>query len=135
MLNEPQKISVSIALRELETRLVRLRTLLDQDSLSQRLTPDALNRLRALLDRQQAIIDELYRRFGLARESIDVVQTMVAEFSIAWTQLVDVRTQKLIRYGEVDPALVSTLDPAISELTELTLATVRILEQARGSSN
>lgn len=135
MFNEPQKISVSIALRELETRLVRLRTLLDQDSLSQRLTPDALNRLRALLDRQQAIIDELYRRFGLARESIDVVQTMVAEFSIAWTQLVDVRTQKLIRYGEVDPALVSTLDPAISELTELTLATVRILEQARGSSN
>ena len=50
MLNEPQKISVSIALRELETRLVRLRALLDQIDVSQRLTPDALNRLRALLD-------------------------------------------------------------------------------------
>jgi hypothetical protein len=131
-LNEPQKISVSIALRELETRLVRLRTLLDQDSLSQRLTPDALKRLRALLDRQQAIIDELYQRFGLARESIDVAQTLIAEFSIAWTQLVDIHSQKLRRYGEVDPALVSTLDPAIDELTELTLATVRILEQIRG---
>jgi len=131
-LTEPQKISVRIALRELETRLVRMRALIDQDDLSQRLTPDALRRLRALLDRQQAIIDELYHRFGLARESIDVVQTMVAEFSITWTQLVDVRSQKLRRYGEVDPALVSTLDPAISELTELTLATLRILEQVRG---
>jgi hypothetical protein len=129
-MNNAQQTSLTITLNYLETRLVRMRALLDQDDLSERLTPDALKRLRALIDRQQSIIDELYQRFNLARESVDVVQTLVAEFSIAWTQIVDIRSQKLSRYGPVDPALVSTLDPAISELIDLTLATVRILEHA-----
>lgn len=130
-LNTAQQTSLSITLREFETRLSRLRVLLDHYESSIRLTPQGVDRLRQMIDRQQTIIDELYRRFQLKRETIDVVQSMIAELSISWTQLVDTRSDKLDRYGEVDPHLTSTLDPAITELVDGCLSMVRLLEKAR----
>jgi hypothetical protein len=56
---------------------------------------------------------------------------MIAELSISWTQLVDSRSDKHGRYGDVDPDLTSTLDPALSELGDACLSMVRVLEQAR----
>ena len=130
-LNIAQKTSLGITLREFEVRLTRLRVLLEQYESVTRLTPESVVRLRQLIDRQQAIIDDLFRRFQLKRETIDVVQSMIAELSISWTQLVDSRSDKLGRYGEVDPALKATLDPAIDQMIEDCLSMVRLLDKAR----
>jgi hypothetical protein len=133
ILNIAQKTSLSITLREFEVRLSRLRVLLEQNESITRLTPEGARRLRQMVDRQQAIIDDLFRRFQLKRETIDVVQSMIAELSISWTQLVDSRSDKLGRYGEIDPDLKSTLDPALDEMVKACLSMVRVLEKARAN--
>ncbi len=130
-LNIAQKTSLSITLREFEVRLSRLRVLLEQHESVTRLTPEGADRLRQMIDRQQAITDDLFRRFQLKRETIDVVQSMIAELSISWTQLVDSRSDKLSRYGGVDPDLKSTLDPAIEQMVQACLSMVHLLEKAR----
>ncbi|HTP08003.1 MAG TPA: hypothetical protein VMP08_07120 [Anaerolineae bacterium] len=130
-LNVAQKTSLSITLREFEVRLARLRVLLEQYESVTRLTPEGVARLRGMIDRQQAVIDDLFRRFELKRETIDVVQSMIAELSISWTQLVDSRSDKLGRYGDVDADLKATLDPAINQMVEDCLSMVRLLDKAR----
>jgi hypothetical protein len=130
-LNVAQKTSLSITLREFEVRLARLRVLLEQYESVTRLTPEGVERLRQIVDRQQAIIDDLFRRFQLKRETIDVVQSMIAELSISWTQLVDSRSDKLGRYGEVDSDLKSALDPAIDQMVGACLSMVQMLQRAR----
>lgn len=130
-MNTAQQTSLSITLREFEVRLARLRVLLEQHDSVTRLTPEGVDHLRQIIDRQQAIIDDLFRRFQLKRETIDVVQSMIAELSISWTQLVDSRSDKLARYGEVDADLKVTLDPAIDQMVEACLGMVRLLDQAR----
>jgi len=130
-LNVAQKTSLGITLREFEVRLARLRVLLEQSESVTRLTPDSVTRLRQMIDRQQTLIDDLFRRFQLKRETIDVVQSMIAELSIPWTQLVDSRSDKLGRYGEVESDLKATLDPAIDQMTEDCLSMVRLLDKAR----
>ncbi len=130
-LNIAQKTSLSITLREFEVRLARLRVLVEQYESVRRLTPEGVERLRQMIEHQQAIIDDLFRRFQLKRETIDVVQSMIAELSISWTQLVDSRSDQLGRYGEVDADLKVTLDPAIDQMAEACLGMVRLLDQAR----
>ncbi len=130
-LNTAQTTSLSITLREFEKRLSRLRVLLEHYEVVTRLTPEGIDRLRLMIDRQQTVIDELFRRFQLTRGTIDVMQSMIAELSISWTQLVDSRSDKLGRYGQVDPDLKSTLDPALDQLVEACLGMVSILEKAR----
>lgn len=130
-LNVAQKTSLGITLREFEVRLARLRVLVEQYESTRRLTPEGVERLRQMIERQQAIIDDLFHRFQLKRETIDVVQSMIAELSISWTQLVDSRSDKLGRYGEVDPDLKATLDPAIDQMVEACLNMVHLLDKAR----
>ncbi len=130
-LNIAQKTSLGITLREFEVRLARLRVLLEQQESVTRLTPEGVARLRQMINRQQALIDDLFRRFQLKRETIDVVQSMIAELSISWTQLVDSRSDKLGRYGEVDVDLKGTLDPAIDQMIEDCLSMVRLLDKAK----
>ncbi len=130
-LNTAQTTSLSITLREFEKRLSRLRVLLEHYEVVTRLTPEGIDRLHLMIDRQQTVIDELFRRFQLTRGTIDVMQSMIAELSISWTQLVDSRSDKLGRYGQVDPDLKSTLDPALDQLVEACLGMVSILEKAR----
>jgi hypothetical protein len=130
-LNIAQKTSLGITLREFEVRLARLQVLLEQYESITRLTPEGVARLRGMIERQQAMIDDLFRRFQLKRETIDVVQSMIAELSISWTQLVDSRSDKLGRYGEIDPDLKVTLDPAIDQMIEDCLSMVRLLDKAR----
>ncbi len=130
-LNIAQQTSLGITLREFEVRLTRLRVLLEQHESVTRLTPQGVERLRQMIDRQQALIDDLFRRFQLKRETIDVVQSMIAELSISWTQLVDSRSDKLGRYGEVDPNLKATLDPAIDQMIDACLSMVRLLDKAK----
>ena len=50
-LNTAQQTSLSITLREFETRLTRLRVLLDHYESVTRLTPDGVDRLRQMIDR------------------------------------------------------------------------------------
>jgi chromosome segregation ATPase len=130
-MNTAQQTSLGITLREFEVRLARLRVLLEQYESVTHLTMEQVDRLRQAIERQQAMIDDLFRRFQLKRETIDVVQSMIAELSISWTQLVDSRSDKLGRYGEVDPELESTLDPAIDQMIEACLSMVRLLYKAK----
>jgi hypothetical protein len=83
-MNMAQQTSLSITLREFEVRLARLRVLLEQCDLVARLPLADAELLRQMIDRQQAIIDDLFHRLQLKRETIDVVQTMIAELSNSW---------------------------------------------------
>jgi hypothetical protein len=56
---------------------------------------------------------------------------LIAELSISWTQLVDTRSDKLGRYGIVDPRLGTELDPELNQLVESCMQMIRTLEQAR----
>ena len=131
MLNDAQKTSLVISLRELEARLGRIQVLLDLNEFSTRLEPEVVSQLRASVHQQQAAMDVLFRRFRLPHETIDVVQTLIAELSISWTQLVDTRSDKLGRYGTVDPRLGTELDPELNQLVESCMQMIRTLEQAR----
>jgi hypothetical protein len=130
-LNIAQKTSLCITLREFEVRLARLHAFLEQNESVTRLTPEGVDRLRQMIDQQQALIDDVFRRFQLKRETIDVVQSMIAELSISWTQLVDSRSDKLGRYGEVDPDLKATLDPVLDQMVKACLSMMLVLDKAR----
>jgi hypothetical protein len=54
---------------------------------------------------------------------------VIAELSISWSQLVDSRSDKLGRYGEVDPDLKASLDPAIDQLVGTCLNMVHLLQK------
>ena len=132
-MNTAQQTSLSITLREFESRLARLRVLLEQYESVTRLTPEGADHLRQIIDHQQAIIDDLFLRFQLKRETIDVVQSMIAELSISWAQLVDSRSDKLGRYGEVDADLKSMLDPALDQLVEACLSMIHLLQKVHAA--
>ena len=131
ILNPAQQTSLAITLRELEARLARMHVLLELNETHTRLTPEAIHRLWVSVEHQQALIADLRHRFHLRRQTEDVVQTMIAELSISWTKLVDSRSEKLRRYGSVDPRLGPALDPELDQLTESCLNMIRLLEQAR----
>jgi hypothetical protein len=75
VVNISQQTSLSITLREFEARLARLRVLLEQYESITRLTPESVERLHQMIVHQQAVSDDLFRRFQLKRETIDVVQS------------------------------------------------------------
>jgi hypothetical protein len=58
-------------------------------------------------------------RFELPRHHWYGRQIIVAEMSSAWTNLEEVRPERLRRFGAVDPTLTETLTPGLERLIQL----------------
>jgi len=128
LLNESQRNSLTIVLRMLEEKLRQADAWLqgvDETGILYRrrlrLPPE-----RGVLARQHIAvaleqIAELARQFDLEPVDNSPEATIMAEMSESWANLWDARSDKLKRYGEVDPLLSQALDPSMDRLIELTL--------------
>lgn len=66
-------------------------------------------------------IARLAERFSLQPVDEPLENKIASEMSINWANLVDTRSDKLGRYGSVDPKLQELLDPEIEHLAQLAL--------------
>src|SRR5579875_1187961 len=116
LLNDSQRRSLSVTLQRVEMAAWRL-----EEALTQRNTPPlVLTRLTNLLDEQQQTA-LLAHEYDLAVTEQNFARLVMAEFTLLWADLEDVRPQKLLRYGNVKPALHQFLDPQLQHLIHLVL--------------
>jgi hypothetical protein len=133
-LNESQRRSLEVTLRLAEKAFNRIEALLAPERQGvlyhscSSLTPAQEERARALAGAGRRQISELAARFHLQSVQEPVEQRLVAEFSAIWCDLEDTRPERLVRYGDLDPALTTTLEPAIQDLITVVLS---IVETAR----
>jgi hypothetical protein len=129
LLNESQFNSLAIVLRLLEQDLRQADEWLqgaDETGILYRRKLRLQPERRAVARRHIAAalrqIAELSRQFDLQPVDDSPEATIVSEMSERWANLVDSRSDKLNRYGDVDPRLAQALDPSLDRLIELTLA-------------
>jgi hypothetical protein len=67
-------------------------------------------------------IAEIAAAFDVPRRRLNARRVIVADLSVAWADLQDLRPPKLRRYGTVDPSLAETLSPRLERLINLVSA-------------
>jgi hypothetical protein len=141
-LNRDQERTVAVRLRMLEEALAEIRDLMDADEEGilyrrdrPRFTDEQRAAVLALVAELRAAIRAVAETFHLPREDQDARQHMLGLLAIAWESLCEIDSRRLAAYGEVDPALAVTLDPAIGRLIELVVALQRSAERAGRSSD
>lgn len=137
MLNPAQRRVVLITLQQLE------RALADQEHLLQPEEPltlkrrvldidaDAAATLRSLAAAARREIQQLAGVFGFQSVEESTRRILQVTLSVLWADLEDTRPQKLLGYGEVDPAAASQLEPALERLIALVQAMQSVLEGER----
>jgi len=129
LLNQPQRNSLTIALRMLEERLRQAAVWLQDDpdeGILYRRTIHLPSEARIAAQQGIAMalsqITQLVRDLGLQPQEERLESTISAAMNLSWANLCDVRSDKLKRYGPVAPRLAEALDPRIDTLAELTLS-------------
>jgi hypothetical protein len=61
------------------------------------------------------------QEFELQPQDEEIGGRMRAEMAVAWSDLHEVLSKKLRRYGKVDPELSETLDPHVRRLIQLAM--------------
>jgi len=129
LLNESQRTSLAVVLRFLEQDLRRadewLQGTEEKGILYRRklrLQPERRAVARRHIAAALRQIAKLSHQFDLQPMDDSPEATIVAEMSERWGNLVDARSDKLKRYGDVDLRLAQALDPSLDRLIELTLA-------------
>jgi hypothetical protein len=128
MFNEAQYTSLAVVLRLLEDDLRQADAWLQGAEETGilyrrklRLSPERRAAARQVITEALNQIAGLAREFDLAQMDDDPAATVVAGMSERWANLVDARSDKLKRYGPIDPRLAETLDPHLDRLAELTM--------------
>jgi hypothetical protein len=87
-------------------------------------TLDARQRaeLLRLIAQVRQHITQLTQEYGLEAREDDLTRTIMAEFSLLWSDLEDTRPKKLRNYGELHPHAIEQLGPQIQQLISLVLA-------------
>jgi hypothetical protein len=114
---------VELAVWRLQERLALAETLPDLTLTHFAHPPNALQRT-ALLQLAQQIREEIAQlavEFDLEVAEEDLLRSTMAEFSLLWCDLEDVRPKKLGGYGSVHPQAYPALDPPIQRLIQLVL--------------
>ena len=114
---------VELAVWRLEERLAQAETL-PQLALTRFTNPPDAAQRTALLQLTQQIrqeIAQLAADFDLPVAEEDMQRGMMAEFTLLWCDLEDVRPKKLGGYGAVHPQEYPALDPPIQRLIQLVL--------------
>jgi len=87
-------------------------------------SPTTIQQIREQCRDMRRQITEMVAVFELPPHHQNGRRVIVAEMSIIWTYLEDMRPSKLRRYGAVDPALSETLPPRLERL----IASVRAVQ-------
>lgn len=130
LLNANHRRVLAVTLRRVELAVWRL-----QENLVRAKTPPQLSLTRfthaatdvqrtALLQLAQQIREEIAQvaaDFELEVTEEDWMRTTMAEFTLLWCDLEDVRPKKLSGYGTVNPQAYPVLDPPIQRLIQLVL--------------
>ncbi len=131
ILTQYQAQGVGVTLRILERILFSVEELyMGQEETRQGVMVSLVNslseeqrvRLRELVGQARAGIATLAERFGLQHETTDLAREAHGRLVGMRTALEDTMSGKLRRYGQVDPALSSALDPEIQKLIHVVLA-------------
>lgn len=73
-------------------------------------------------------INDLAQKLNLPSEKQDPAGLIRGQLTVSWADLMDTRSLKLKRYGEVDPHLPEVLDPSINQLAQAAMALARIFD-------
>jgi hypothetical protein len=130
LLNANHRRVLAVTLRRVELAVWRLQERLAHVEELPHLTlthfthpPNALQRA-ALLQLAQQVREEIAQlavAFDLPVAEEDLLRSTMAEFSLLWCDLEDVRPRKLGGYGAVHPQAYPALDPPIQRLIHLVL--------------
>lgn len=129
LLNDAQRNSLAIGLRAFEVHLRQAAAWLEDGEEAgilyrRRLALPAERRavMRQQIAAALALIAALAERFDLAPAEEALEASLAARLSVDWANLSDLRSDKLRRYGNVDPRLADQLDADIAELAGRALA-------------
>ncbi len=126
LLNPYQKNSLRVSLLMLEENLPRAKEWLDGREengilyyrnlkISEETKQQATQRIQAALE----LIEKLSSEFELDREFQSAASILQGDLTINWANLVDTKSNKLRRYGQVHPELGDMLDTDIQNLAEI----------------
>jgi hypothetical protein len=128
LLNPNQRRSVTIVLRNFEENLRQAEAWLQGAEANGILYKRKLNlspaQWQAAQQRVAAALEQiasLAQEIGLEPEVEDASGLIRGEMSVDWTNLSDLRSRKMKRYGDINPELKSVLDPAIQRLAQLAM--------------
>ena len=140
LLNRAQRNSVGILLREFEMRLRHMSddlTRSEQGALYEiapAVSADALAAIRVEIALSLKEISGLAESLGLNRVTEPMSAVLMGELTVFWSDLYDVRADKLTRYGEVAPELSEVLNPPVMRLIRHVETMMRQLRKNNGES-
>ena len=136
LLNPYQKQSLTITLQMFEENLRRIQDVLQgnlPDGILYRYKLDCTHAKKAALEHLVQngleLVAELAQRFELNPSEVDPLRSLNGTMSVSWANLIDTRSDKLARFGEVDDRLSGQLDPDVHRLASLALQIARMLER------
>lgn len=124
-LNQSQRTAVSTTILHLEQSLNEIERLLTGPNQGStfitevNLAPAAAHQIRAVCAEMRREIAALVKQFELPLHHWYDRQVIMAEMTSAWTNLEEVRPERLHRFGAVDPTLTQTLTPGLERLIQL----------------
>lgn len=136
MLNPYQKGALEVDLRLLEATIRNVLRLIREphsDGLLTRVRPFPVGdraRLEGLLETMFTEVAAVVQEFELQPQDEEIGGRIRAEMAVAWSDLHEVLSKKLRRYGKVDPLLSTSLDPHLRRLIQLTMEVSLLAENA-----
>lgn len=127
-LNQAQRTAVSTTLLHLERALDEIERLLDGPSsgvtytTEVNLAPTTAQQIRRVCGDIRSEIAAMAERFELPPHRWYGRQVIVGEMTSTWTNLEEIRPERLRRFGAVDPTLTETLAPGLERLIQLVWA-------------
>jgi hypothetical protein len=136
MLNQAQKTSLTIALRITEMFLDEIEHLITKDNADSHIMykytdlPSSESRDKIINDinKCRVIIKKIKDEFQCETEIMSIPKVVGGRLSYLWEVFEDTKSDKLKRYGDVDPALKNKLDPLLTNLMELLSKLMKVSE-------
>ena len=72
-------------------------------------------------------------RFGFKPREERLAQTVAAQMSVVWSDLIDIHSQQMRGYGEVNPATAQILDPAAAHFAQVSMELSQLFSSAPAS--
>lgn len=135
LLNPAQAISLFTVLKMFEENLRQINFWLDGAEINGilyhsklHLPADKATLAKEIVAHALNLIEMLAKEIKLEPIEEDPARQIIGQMSVSWANLVDTRSRKLKRYGEVNSGVAEALDPHIDRLARLALNLASIFE-------